>query len=148
MTLHREFGQAMGIASHLYVDFIDQLLRPHGMTYPQFTVLLHLARTKQPARVSDIAKAVTLTQSAATKIIHKFQSLGLVDGHRDATDARSRPMTITLSGLEKIGAIQIGFGPAFGQLLAGLDVDDLSRATAFLQVLIHRLDDTRKNLHP
>jgi DNA-binding MarR family transcriptional regulator len=148
VPLHRDFGQAMGIAGHLYVDLIEQLLRPHGVTYAQFTVLLHLARAKTRSRVSDIARAVGLTQPAATKIIQKFQQLGLVEGVRDATDARNRPTAITPAGFQKITAFQASFGPVFDQLLAGLDDDELARATTFLQVLIHRLDDARKNLHP
>lgn len=146
--MQREFGQSMGIASHLYADFIAQLLRPHDLTYSQFTVLLYLARAGRPSRVSDIAQAVALTQSAATKIVQKFQTAGWVNALRDPSDARNRPVVLTAQGGARLGAVQASFGPAFGALLNGIDPAELAGGIAFMQMMIARLDEARKKLHP
>ncbi len=146
--MQREFGQSLGIASHLYADFMASLLRPHDLTYAQFTVLLYLARAGRPARVSDIAQAVALTQSAATKIVQKFQALGWVQPLPDRSDARNRPVVLTNAGGAHLGAVQASFGPAFNALLAGIAPAELAAGTAFLQMMIVRLDEARKKLHP
>ncbi len=146
MSVNRDFGQSMGVAGHLYIDVTQQLLRPHDLTYPQFTVLLYLARRAEAARMSDIARAVTLTQSAATKVVQKFISAGLVTAGRDVSDARNRPILLTTKGEQKIGAVQAAFGPAFEQVFAGFSSDELKVATDILQRLIVGLDGARKNL--
>lgn len=146
MSAHRDFGQSIGIVAHIYLDFVEQLLRPQGLTYPQFTVLLYLARRGEAARISDIARAVSLTQSAATKIVQKFVAAGWVAAGRDRSDARNRPISLTAQGCAQIAAVQATFGPAFAQLLDGFAPDDLVRVTSILQHLIQRLDAARKKL--
>jgi len=138
------FGQQLGIVTQLYAGLIERLLTPHGVTWPQFTVLVHLARRSTPARVSDIAQAVELTQPAVSKIVQKFVLLGLVETGRDLGDQRNRPVHLTPEGRARVGTIQQGFGPAFGALTQTFAPDDLARLTADLARLATALTLLRR----
>ena len=138
--LPARFGQQLGIVSTLYSALIARLLEPHGLTYPQFTLLLHLARRGGPQRVSDMALAVELTQSAVTKTVQKFATLGLVEVMRDGHDGRNKPVQITPQGLAKLTEVQRAFGPAFAQLLDGWTPEALERLTTDLTRLSTTLE--------
>jgi MarR family transcriptional regulator, transcriptional regulator for hemolysin len=138
------FGQQLGIVAQLYTGLIERLLAPHGLTWPQFTVLVHLARRKGPARISDIARAVELTQPAVTKIAQKFEGAGWVAVLRDPNDQRNRLLALTEPGSAQMREIQQGFGPAFARLASGLTPEDLERITVDLARLAQALDALRR----
>lgn len=138
--LAARFGQRLGIVSQLYTGFLSRLLEPHDLTWAQFALLLHLGRRGAPARMSDMASAVDLTQPAVTKIVQKFAGLGWVEISRDAADQRNRPVRITPAGQARLIAVQRSFGPAFEALLEGWDADVLERLTADLARLSNRLE--------
>jgi DNA-binding MarR family transcriptional regulator len=142
------FGQQLGIVSQLYAGLIERLLAPYGLTWPQFTVLVFLARRSAPARISDAAAATGLTQPAVTKMVQKFIGLGWVATGRDAADQRNRPLTLTDQGRASIGAIQQAFGPAFAALTAGFAPADLARLTADLARLTDALNALNRRPSP
>lgn len=142
-ALPKLFGQQLGKVSLRYSGLITRLLEPHELTYPQFTLLLHLAQASGPRRVSDMARAVELTQSAVTKAVQKFATLGLVEISRDGADGRNKPVQITPQGRAHLAAVQRSFGPAFARLLQGWEMQELERLTADLSRLLESLDMMR-----
>lgn len=145
LPLPARFGQQMGIASNLYRGLIERLLAPHDLTWPQFTLLLHLARRGGPGRISEIAATIELTQSAVTKVVQKFAGQGLVEILRDDHDARNRPVRITPAGLARQTAVQQSFGPMFDTLLSGWSTEDLERLIADLTRLSVQMDALKQS---
>lgn len=137
--LPARFGQQLGVVTTLYRSVIERLLVPHDMTWPQFSLLLHLARRAAPGRISEIAVAVDLTQSAVTKIVQKFMAQGLLEVGRDSHDARNRLVQITAVGVDRLTTIQRSFAPVFGDLLEGWNVEDLERLVEDLTRLSNQL---------
>lgn len=123
------FGVQLGITSQLYLAQMARLVEPHGLTYPQFALLVHLARRSTPNRISEMASAVELTQSAVTKAVQKFHGMGLVTVETDPQDARGRLVAMTDKGRAHVGAVQRGFGPAFAGMLQGWSAEEISRLT-------------------
>ena len=143
IPLPARFGQQMGITGHLYTAMIARLLEPHDLTYAQFTVLLHLLRRTQPARMADICRAVELNQPAVSKVIQKFISKGWVVDTPDRDDGRARRLEITAAGRACAVTVQQAFGPAFAQLLDVWDPAALERLITDLERLAARLDQMR-----
>lgn len=141
--LPARFGQRLGILAQLYSGLIERLLQPHGLTWPQFVLLLHMARRGGPGRVSEMAQAVELTQPAVSKIVQKFAGLGLVEIRQDPGDQRNRPVALTPAGLERLGAVQRSFGPAFAELMAGWQENELERLITDMTRLTDRLEAMR-----
>ena len=136
------FGRNMGIASQLYVGFIERNLAPHGLSYGQFTILIHLTNRPSgyPARVSDVANAVEVNQPAVTKTVQKFENLGWVKVLRDGKDHRSKRIQLTPMGYTAAQKIQQSFGPAFTHLIQGWTPEHLANLTADLGKLIKGLE--------
>ena len=141
--LPARFGQQLGILGTLYAGLIGRLLAPHGLTAPQFALLVHLARRGGPSRISEMARAVELTQPAVTKAVRKFADLGWVSVARDARDGRNRPVSLTPAGLTRVSEVQRAFGPAFDTLLDGWTEAELERLIADLARLTARLEAMR-----
>lgn len=141
--LPARFAVQLGILSNLYAGLMARLLDPHGLTYPQFMLLLHLDRRKGDARISDIARAIDLTQPAVTKIIQKFVAQGWVSSGQDARDQRSRPVRITEAGRAHAQTVQRSFAPAFATLLNDWQPDDIARLTEDLMRLSQTLDQMK-----
>lgn len=142
-SLPARLGQRLGIVAQLYTGLVTRLLEPHDLTWPQFALLVHLARRGAPARISDMAEGVDLSQPAVTKIVQKFTALGLVEVSRDTSDQRSRPVRITAQGLARLDAVQRSFAPAFDALLDGWEPEALERLTADLSRLSNRMEMLR-----
>ena len=123
---------------------MTRMLERHDLTYPQFTLLMHLSRRSEPSRVSDLAAAVDLTQSAVTKVIQKFTRMGLVDVLRDTADQRNRPVRVTPAGIARVIEVQRGFGPVFQSMLDGWTPDEVGRLTADLARITRWLDGARR----
>lgn len=143
IPLAAQFGQQLGIVATKYSALVARLLEPHSLTLPQLAVLIHLVRRGEASRVSDIAKAVELTQSAVTKIVQKFDGHGLVTIARDQRDGRNKPVQITPQGAALLGAVQRSFGPAFAQLLDGWTPARVEAMIADLSALGAALDRMR-----
>ena len=140
VPLPARFGQALGIVATRYTALIERLLLPHGLTWAQFTVLVHLARRADPARIADITRAVDLTQPAVTKIVQKFSGLGWVTQDIDPQDQRNRPVALTPEGRQVVQRIQQGFGPEFAALMDGWSPPEAERLIADLMRLAGRID--------
>lgn len=141
-------GVQLGITSQLYLALMARLVEPHGLTYPQFALLVHLSRRSEPARISDMALAVELTQPAVTKAVQKFQTLGLVQVTTDRADGRNRLVSLTPEGRARVGAVQRAFAPAFAGMLAGWSPDDIARLTADLARLSRWLQSEAAAIPP
>jgi DNA-binding MarR family transcriptional regulator len=142
--LPARFGQQLGIASQLYSGLIARLLEPHDLTYPQFMLLVHLARQGQPRRISDMARTVDLTQSAVTKAVQKFRALGWVEIGQDDRDGRNKPVRLTSLGQSQLVAVQRSFGPVFAEVLEGWDAGSLERLIHDLGILSEKLQRMRR----
>lgn len=143
--LIREGAMWLSITSQLYSTRMTQLLAAHDLTVPQFGILNHIARggpTKR-YRVSEISKAVEVGQPAVTKIIVKFESMGLVSISEDRDDKRVKHITVTPEVHNLLGQITASIGPNIGQAFRAIDPDDLPKFIENLKHLGQWLDQNR-----
>jgi DNA-binding MarR family transcriptional regulator len=72
----------------------------HGLSFADFTVLLHLGRAPgQRLRRVDLAAEVGVTASAVTRTLIPLEKIGLVTRQPDPRDARVGYATLTRTGL-------------------------------------------------
>ena len=72
-------------------------LAPHGITYPQYLVLLVLwEKDKQP--VCDIGKRLLLETNTLTPLLQRMEKAGLVTRTRGKEDSRQRIVSLTEKG--------------------------------------------------
>ena len=101
-------------ASRLLTQAYHPLLSVHGLTYPQYLVLLVLwEKDSQP--VNDIAKRLVLETNTITPLLKRMESGGLVKRTRNRKDARQMIVSLTQKGTdmqEKLSAVPASLGQA------------------------------------
>ena len=85
-------------ASRLLSQAYHPLLSEHGLTYPQYLVLLALwEKDAQP--VNDIAKRLFLETNTVTPLLQRMEKEGILTRRKGEKDARQ--MIVSLTGMGK-----------------------------------------------
>ena len=86
-------------ASRLLSQAYHPLLSEHGLTYPQYLVLLVLwEKDAQP--VNDIAKRLFLETNTVTPLLQRMEKEGIVTRTKGKKDARQMIVSLTRKGKE------------------------------------------------
>ena len=84
-------------ASRLLTQAYHPLLSKHGLTYPQYLVLMVLwEKDAQP--VNDIAKRLMLETNTVTPLLKRMESTGILTRKRGENDARQIIVELTAKG--------------------------------------------------
>lgn len=84
-------------ASRLLTQAYHPLLGEHGLTYPQYLVLLVLwEKDEQP--VNDIAKRLLLETNTVTPLLKRMEAEGIVTRSHGKKDARQTIVKLTAKG--------------------------------------------------
>ena len=86
-------------ASRLLTQAYHPLLSSHGLTYPQYLVLLVLwEKDAQP--VNDIAKRLKLETNTITPLLKRMEAEGILERKKGEKDARQIIVSLTRKGKE------------------------------------------------
>ena len=86
-------------ASRLVTQAYHPLLSEHGLTYPQYLVLLALwDKDAQP--VNDIAKRLFLETNTVTPLLQRMEKEGILARKKGERDARQMIVSLTRKGKE------------------------------------------------
>ena len=86
-------------ASRLVTQAYHPLLSEHGLTYPQYLVLLALwEKDAQP--VNDIAKRLFLETNTVTPLLQRMEKEGILARKKGEKDARQMIVSLTRNGKE------------------------------------------------
>lgn len=81
----------------------------HGLSVPEFEVLLRLARSPEHSlRMTDLAAQATLTTSGVTRLVDRLVARRLVARRGCETDRRTTYAVVTEQGLELLHAVLPG----------------------------------------
>ncbi len=84
-------------ASRLLTQAYHPLLSEHGLTYPQYLVLLVLWE-KDARPVNDIAKRLYLETNTVTPLLQRMEKEGVLSRNRGEKDARQMIVSLTRKG--------------------------------------------------
>ncbi|MFZ6640156.1 MarR family winged helix-turn-helix transcriptional regulator [Undibacterium sp. TC4M20W] len=94
-------GAALRKASRRVTQLYDAVLAPCGLTISQRSVLVHVQRATSPT-MSELAHAMVLDRSALAHNLKPLERDGYLVQTRDAKDGRSKRVTLTPTGAEKL----------------------------------------------
>jgi DNA-binding MarR family transcriptional regulator len=101
-------------ASRLMTQAYHPLLSEHGLTYPQYLVLLVLWEADaQP--VNDIAHKLYLETNTVTPLLQRMEKEGILTRRRGDKDARQMIVTLTRKGWDlqnKLADVPFSIGKA------------------------------------
>lgn len=101
-------------ASRLMTQAYHPLLSEHGLTYPQYLVLLVLWESDaQP--VNDIARRLYLETNTVTPLLQRMEKEGILTRQRGQKDARQMIVSLTKKGRDlqkKLADVPFSMGKA------------------------------------
>jgi len=86
-------------ASRAVTALYRPLLEEHGLTYPQYLVLVVLLR-RGPSTIRDIGTTLRLDHGTLTPLLRRLEERGLLTRERDAADGRAKTVALGLAGEE------------------------------------------------
>lgn len=98
------FGYALMHTAQTWRAEASEVLRPHGLTVPQFLVLMQLyrrARHDSPAiSQAELGAELAMDANTTSQIVRGLEARELLTRGIHPTDARARALTLTPVGLE------------------------------------------------
>nr|WP_199930971.1 MarR family transcriptional regulator [Streptomyces sp. CB02923] len=84
---------------------MDQVLREHGLTVPQYATLELLALHPGMSN-ADLARATFVTRQSGNVVLRGLQEAGLITRPATADHGRARPARLTEAGQTRLAAVQ------------------------------------------
>lgn len=118
-----------------------QLTREAGMSHSSYIVLALLSEAPDRARrMSDLARAVTMSPSRVSHAVARLEERGLVRRERASDDGRGNHAVLTDAGRDVLVSVAPGHAAAVKDLVfGGLSSEDLGQLRRILGVIEGRL---------
>jgi MarR family transcriptional regulator, organic hydroperoxide resistance regulator len=123
LALDRQVCFALSLASRSVIAIYRPLLEPHGLTHPQYLVLLALW-DRSPRTVRDLGETLRHEPATLSPMLKRLESLGYLTRARDTRDERALAVQLTDKGLqlrEKAEKIPYKVVEALGMELSELE---------------------------
>jgi len=119
--------------STLWRKAIEAVLKPLGLTHPQFVVLATtgwLTRTGKRASQAEIGRQAALDPNTTSQILRGLQAKGLIE-RSQSTDERSKHPVLTATGAESLAKAMPAVESADAAFFASVDL----KGSAILKTL-------------
>ena len=97
LALDRQVCFALSLASRSVIAIYRPLLEPHGLTHPQYLVLLALW-DRSPRTVRDIGETLRHEPATLSPMLKRLEALGYLSRTRSARDERALAVDLTDKG--------------------------------------------------
>ena len=142
LTLDELLCFALYSANNAMGRLYRPLLAKHGLTYPQYLVLVALWQ-QDGQKVNDLGAALTLESNTLTPLLKRMEAAGLLQRRRNPEDERSVIVSLTEQGK----ALENEAREISSCILkaAGDDLAELISLRDRVQVLAKRLQSPKQN---
>lgn len=97
LALDRQVCFALSVASRSVIGLYRPLLKPYGLTHPQYLVLLALW-DREPRSVKALCELLCAEPATLSPLLKRLEALGYVSRRRDRSDERSLSVELTEAG--------------------------------------------------
>lgn len=143
--LEKQLCVAVYRAAHAITATYRPLLEVHGLTYPQYVVLLALWE-QSPLSVGDLTERTDLDSGTLSPLLRRLETAGWVGKSRSALDGRVVQVDLT----ERGRALQAEMGAPGAEFFSctGLSATDADDLVDVLHKLTDRLRDGARSSLP
>lgn len=97
LALDRQVCFALSVASRSVIGIYRPLLKPYGLTHPQYLVMLALWE-KAPRSVRDLSNVLRAEPATLSPLLKRLEVLGYLSRRRGRADERVLDVDLTDSG--------------------------------------------------
>ena len=97
LELQEQVCFALAIASRSVNAVYRPILEPHGLTHPQYLVMLALWE-QSPRSVKNLGAALQLEPATLSPLLKRLEAAGLIRRERNVTDERMLDISLTDAG--------------------------------------------------
>ncbi|MDQ0381593.1 MarR family winged helix-turn-helix transcriptional regulator [Amycolatopsis thermophila] len=97
LALDRQVCFALSVASRSVIGIYRPLLKPYGLTHPQYLVLLALW-DRAPRSVKDLSETLRAEPATLSPLLKRLEALGYLTRERNRADERALMVDLTDSG--------------------------------------------------
>jgi DNA-binding MarR family transcriptional regulator len=97
LKLDRQVCFALSVASRSVIAIYRPLLEPHGLTHPQYLVMLALWE-RSPRSVKDLGASLRHEPATLSPLLKRLEALGYVTRARSRSDERRLTVELTDKG--------------------------------------------------
>jgi DNA-binding MarR family transcriptional regulator len=98
------FGYALMHAAQTWRTEATAVLKPHGLTVPQFLVVMALYRQARhewaPLTQTEVAARLGMDANTASQVVRGLERRGILQRTRHAEDARALALSLSAAGIE------------------------------------------------
>jgi DNA-binding MarR family transcriptional regulator len=89
----------------LILNELDEILRPHGLTFARYEALVLLTFSRKGALpLGKMGERLQVHPTSVTSIVHRLETAELVRRERHPTDGRTVLAAITVEGRQRVAA--------------------------------------------
>lgn len=99
LALDRQVCFALAVASRSVIAIYRPLLKPFGLTHPQYLVLLALWDSA-PRSVKDLSDVLRAEPATVSPLLKRLEALGYISRERSRADERTLLVDLTDAGRE------------------------------------------------
>lgn len=131
-------ANAFGRAGKALVRAFDERLGEHGVSTPRSKLLVEVDQ-RGPVRLTELARAIGITQGTASTLADALVREGLVERCTDDSDRRATLLTTTAAGRRQAHAWAHDYAEAAEELLGFFSVKEKALLTESLNRLADRI---------
>lgn len=129
-----EVADEFSRTAKLLVRRFDERLGEHGVSTPRSRLVVEVARA-QPVRITELARAVGISQGTASTLVDALVRDGLLERHASADDRRSVLLRVTDDGAALAQDWTTGYELAAEELFRPLTAQQMATLVDILRIL-------------
>lgn len=136
-------GYQLKYAQSLLNRRMDDVLRPLGLTVPQYSCLYQLG-SNPGISAAGLARVTFVSRQSTNALLQGLLDRGLVARPEHAEAGRALPVALTVSGQEILAQANDVVDGVQERMLSGLSPDELASFASALAACATALEDKRK----
>ncbi len=145
--LRQRFRDALRQVMHNTFHTYWKNVRKLGFSMSQVFALRYIHRCG-PCNISDIAKALGITNAAASQMLQKLVAHGYVVREENPTDRRNKRLSLTPKGEQALKEITPSWETTLDKLMANSTPEEIAQLAAAFELLLSKMPASATAPHP
>lgn len=134
-----EFGQLMGETARLWRMYLNEQLRPIGLSYAKWSAVLLLSQFENGVKQNELARLLSIENPTLARTLHDIEQDGWIKRIKDSSDKRAKIVIFTKDGRKKFDDAKLFLSKLRVDVLDGIDTTQLQASIDVLKIIFNNL---------